>query len=89
MTVKFEYELNRMWIYTKDSDDPIGEVNFVVSGDWLNSYWEAHKTTLHTKANDLDTFLAAYIAEEDGCEIYQAAMKDGAVTCEFNTFYEQ
>lgn len=87
MKISTEYELNRMWLYEKDSEEPIGEVNFVVPADWLIHYWDSHKDILYTKTDDFDTFLAAYLAEEDGCMIYSAAKYDDVIICETTNIY--
>jgi hypothetical protein len=79
MKIKFEYELNREWIYD-DEEEPIGETNFVVSAGWLIDLFNKEYAD---KYNSLDEFLDVYEPETDGEFIYQKAIEDGVLVEDF------
>lgn len=75
MRIKVEYELNRAWILD-DEEEPIGETNFVVGGNWLKNLFDKHFAGEYKSLNE---FLEVYEPEVDGEFIYQDAIKDGAL----------
>lgn len=76
MKVNFEHELNRKWIIDKETNEPIGETNFVVPTKWLN---ELYNKKYANEYNSLDDFTDVYEPETDGELIYQEAIKDGVL----------
>lgn len=79
MIVKFEYELNREWIYD-DEVEPIGETNFVVPAGWLT---ELFNKEYADRYDSLDEFLDVYEPEVDGEFIYQKAIEDKVIIEDF------
>ena len=75
MYMKFEYELNRAWIYNEERD-VIGETNFVVPADWLKELYDKEFSDKYT---DFELFLEAYEPEVEGGFIYQKALEDNVV----------
>ena len=75
MRIKVEYELNRAWILD-DEEEPIGEINFVVGGNWLKKLFDKHFADEYKSLNE---FLEVYEPEVDGEFIYQEAIKDNAL----------
>lgn len=75
MTINFEYELNREWIYDEE-EEIIGETNFVVSADWLRELYNKKFADEH---NSFEDFIDWYEPEVDGEFIYQNAIKDGVL----------
>ena len=73
MKIKFEYELNRKWIVDEETDEPIGEMNFVVPAKWLEELFDKKYANEY---NSLDEFTDVYEPETDGEFIYQEAIKD-------------
>lgn len=78
MTMEFEHELNREWIYDKD-EEVIGETNFVVSTEWLVNTFDKlnNENKFVCKYKDFEDFEESYEPETDGELIYQYAIKDG------------
>lgn len=76
MRIKFECELNRAWVINKETDETIGETNFVVSHEWVE---ELFNKMYANKYDNLEEFLDAYEPEVDGEFIYQKAIKDGVL----------
>ena len=76
MRVEFEHELNRAWIIDKETDEIIGETNFVVPTKWLR---ELYNKNFSNKYTDFEEFTDVYEPETDGEFIYQEAIKDGAL----------
>ncbi len=84
MSLKSDIELNRAWIYGEEKDgEPIGEKNFVVDVDYLESIFDE----LFPNEKSMDEFLEVYEPETNGEKIYQRAVKDGKVTSERTTLY--
>ena len=75
MRIKVEYELNRAWILDAE-EEPIGETNFVVSGQWLANLFVKNFSDEYRSLNE---FLEVYEPEVDGEFIYQEAIKDGVL----------
>lgn len=75
MYMKFEYELNRAWIYDEERD-VIGETNFVVPADWLKELYDKEFSDKYT---DFELFLESYEPEVEGEFIYQKALEDNVV----------
>lgn len=71
MKVKCEYELNRAWI-TNESDEIIGETNFVVPAKWLKEFCFRN---FSKKYDSFSAFLEQYDPETEGEFIYQEAIK--------------
>ena len=74
ITFGLEYELNRGWIYDDENGDAIGEINFVVPGEWLKILFEEH---YRKQYDDIEQFLDAYEPETEGEFIYNKAIEDG------------
>ena len=75
MRIKVEYELNRAWILDEE-EEPIGETNFVVPGQWLKQLFDEH---FADEYDSLKEFTEVYEPEVDGEFIYQEAIKDGVL----------
>lgn len=75
MYMRFEYELNRAWIYDEERD-VIGETNFVVPADWLKELYDKEFSDKYT---DFELFLESYEPEVEGEFIYQKALEDNVV----------
>ena len=75
MYMKFEYELNRAWIYDEERD-VIGETNFIVPADWLK---ELYDKEFSDKYINFELFLEAYEPKVDGGFIYQKALEDNVL----------
>ena len=85
--VNFEFELNRAWIDDEETEEPIGEVNYVVPANWLSDMFDKFYVDKYTS---LDDFLSCYVPEEDGEFIYQQAIKDGCLIEDFGPrMYEE
>lgn len=69
-----EIVLNREWLYD-NFDEPVGERNFVISVNYLESIFPL----LFPKEESIIEFLDSYVPEEDGEKIYQKAKSDGQV----------
>lgn len=69
-----EVELNRKWIYEENTEDPVGETNFVVPYTWLEKLYEKHYKKQYNSFKD---FLDAYTPETEGEFIYKEACKRG------------
>ena len=84
--IEMELELNRAWIYDKESienDEPIGERNFVISGEYFISiFYEIFPN------ENIHDFLDYYEPEKDGEMIYQRAKADGKIIEEQDDLYE-
>lgn len=76
MIVNVEFELNREWIYDEETEEEIGETNFVVPARWMKKLFDK---TYADKYDSLDEFLDVYEPEVDGEFIYQQAIKDGVL----------
>lgn len=72
---KVEYILNRKWI-VDDDDEVIGEVNFIVPGEWLENLFNK---VFANEYSSLGNFLKVYTPEIDGEFIYQKAVEDGVL----------
>ncbi len=84
--LKSDIELNRAWIYGGDEDgEPIGEKNFVIDVDYLESIFDE----LFPEEESMDEFLETYEPETDGEKIYQRALQDGKITSEKDTLYSE
>lgn len=79
MEIRFEYELNRKYIYD-DETEVIGETNFVVPAGWL---MELFNKVYTNKYESLDEFLDVYEPETEGEFIYQKAIKDDVLVEDF------
>lgn len=79
MEIKFEYELNREWIYD-DEGEPIGETNFVVPAAWL---FELFNKEYADKFDSFEEFIDVYEPETDGEFIYKKAIEDGELIEDF------
>ena len=75
MKINVEYELNREWILDEEYE-PIGETNFVVSGQWLKQLLDKH---FADEYKSLKEFLEVYEPETEGEFIYQEAIKEGVL----------
>jgi hypothetical protein len=77
MTINYEHELNREWIYDED-DETIGETNFVVPTKWLNETFDRlnNENKFVCKYANFEDFEETYEPETDGELIYQEAIKD-------------
>ena len=75
MEIRFEYELNREYIYD-DEVEIIGETNFVVPAGWL---MELFNKEYADRYDSLDDFLDVYEPEVEGEFIYQKAIADGVM----------
>lgn len=75
ITLNFEYELNRGWIYDEDGEE-IGEINFVVPSGWLADLYNKHFSKAY---GDIDSLLTLYEPEEEGEFIYQKAIEDNVL----------
>lgn len=70
--------LNRQWLYAEgNTEEPIGEVNFIVEEPWLAQYWAEHFKK--SEEDTFDDFLDVYVPEEDGEQIYLAAKTAGTL----------
>ena len=80
ITMEFEHELNRGWIYDEE-EDIIGETNFVVPTEWfVNTFNKLNNENKFVcKYEDIEDFEDSYEPETDGELIYQYAIKDGAL----------
>ena len=80
ITIEFEYELNREWIYDDDGET-IGETNFVVPTEWLTkAFDELNKNDeFICHYEDFEDFVDTYEPETDGELIYQKAIADGVL----------
>lgn len=86
--MEMEYELNRAWIYSRGSDEPIGEKNFVVTAEFLCDLWEYFKKALgYPQDYTLDDFLTVYEPETDGEFIYQFAKRNGELVEDLGSVY--
>lgn len=86
--MEMEYELNRAWIYSRGSDEPIGEKNFVVTAEFLCDLWEYFKKALgYSQDYTLDDFLTVYEPETDGEFIYQFAKRNGELVEDLGSTY--
>ena len=79
MEIRFEYELNRKYIYD-DEVEVIGETNFVVPAGWL---MELFDKVYANKYASLDELLDVYEPETEGEFIYQKAIKDDVLVEDF------
>ena len=80
ITITFEYELNRAWIIDKETEEIIGETNFVVPAKWLN---ELYDKKYANEYDSIDEFTDLYEPETDGEFVYQEAIKDGVLVEDF------
>lgn len=80
MKINVEFELNRAWIIDEETEDEIGETNFVVSAKWMKKLFDK---VYADRYNSLDEFLDVYEPEVDGEFIYREAIKDGALVEDF------
>ncbi len=86
IALKSDIELNRAWIYGENEDgEPIGEKNFVIDVDYLESIFDE----LFPEEESMDEFLEGYEPETDGEKIYQRALKDGKIVSEKDTIYSE
>ena len=72
LSISYEYELNRGWLYD-ENDEVIGETNFVVSAEFVEKMYSQRFRKMY---ETLEIFLEAYIPEEDGEYIYQKAKEN-------------
>lgn len=79
MEIKFEYELNREYIYD-DEVEIIGETNFVVPAGWLMELFDKEYANEY---ESLDEFLDVYEPETEGEFIYQKAIEDDVLVEDF------
>ena len=77
MTMTFELELNRGWIIDEETEEEIGETNFVVPTKWTKDLFERKYSDKYY--NSFEEFLEAYEPEVDGEFIYQQAIKEGVL----------
>lgn len=77
ITIEFEYELNREWIYDED-EEIIGETNFVVPTKWLVEAFNElnNEDKFICKYDDFEDFIETYEPETDGELLYQKAVAD-------------
>lgn len=86
--MEMEYELNRAWIYSRGSDEPIGEKNFVVTKEFLTDLWAYFRRKLgYPQEFTLCNFLDCYEPETDGEFIYQFAKKNGELVEDLGSVY--
>lgn len=76
MKMNIEFELNRAWIINKETDEEIGETNFVVPAKWMKQLFDK---VYANKYNSMNEFMNAYEPEVDGEFIYHEAIKDGVL----------
>lgn len=89
MTIDYEFELNRGWLYN-DEEEIYGETNFVVPACWLFGKLPTICQNVILKSDeDVEDFLNWYEPEVDGEAIYQAAIADGILIEEFDTIYDE
>lgn len=79
MEIRFEYELNRKYIYD-DEVEAIGETNFVVPAEWLMELFDKEYAN---KYASLDELLDVYEPETEGESIYQKAIEDDVLVEDF------
>ena len=84
ITIEFEYELNREWIYDDDGET-IGETNFVVPTAWLTKVFNElnNNNDFVCHYEDFADFVETYEPETDGKLIYQKAIADGVLKEDF------
>lgn len=80
VTIEFEYELNREWIYDEDGEI-IGETNFVVPTKWLVEAFNKlnNEDKFVCSYDNFEDFIETYEPETDGELIYQSAVADGVL----------
>ena len=83
MYMRFEYELNRAWIYDEERNT-IGETNFVVPADWLKELYDKEFSDKYT---DFELFLEVYEPQIDGEFIYQKALEDNVLVEDLGIVY--
>lgn len=76
MKINVEFELNREWIIDEETEEEIGETNFVVPAKWMKELFDK---TYADEYDSLDEFIDVYEPEVDGEFIYQQAIKDGVL----------
>lgn len=78
-----EIEMNREWLYDED-DNNIGETNFIVTKKVAEDFYlENYKD----KYEDFKDFLACYIPEEEGQELYSYALSSGNLIDDLGKVY--
>lgn len=76
ITMEFEHELNRAWVWDKHQEEIIGETNFVVPTKWLNDLYQEKYSKRY---DSFDDFLRMYEPEIVGEYIYKKAINDGVL----------
>ena len=76
MKINVEFELNRAWIIDNETDEEIGETNYVVPANWMQ---ELFNKVYADKYESLDEFMEIYEPETQGEFIYRKAIEDGVL----------
>ena len=74
--MKVEFELNRGWVIDEETEEEIGETNYVVPKKWLKELFDK---IYADKYSSFDEFIDVYEPEIDGELIYQQAVNDGVL----------
>lgn len=79
--IEFEHELNRGWIIDEETEETIGETNFVVPTKWLKESFNElnNENKFICKYDDFEDFIETYEPETDGELLYQKAVADGVL----------